>query len=115
MSLHSFLTRLIWLCVLPLVLLAVYLAVYRVQTIQAERDLEAENLAKNLATAIDQHLNTRIGALHMLAVSPLADDASRFKELYQEAQGFHQSFGSHVILADLNMRMLFNTRVPFGT
>jgi hypothetical protein len=37
MSLHSFLTRLIWLCVLPLVLLAAYLAVYLVQTIDSER------------------------------------------------------------------------------
>ena len=115
MSLHSFLTRLIWLCVLPLVLLAAYLAVHRVQTMQAERDLEAANLAKNVATAIDQNLTARIGALHMLAVSPLADDASRRKDLYQEAQGFRQSFGSHVILADLEMHMLFNTSVPFGT
>jgi EAL domain-containing protein (putative c-di-GMP-specific phosphodiesterase class I) len=56
-----------------------------------------------VATAIDRHLNTRIGALHMLAASPLADDASRRKELYREAQGFHQSFGSHVILADLEI------------
>ncbi|MBE0615515.1 MAG: PAS domain S-box protein [Burkholderiales bacterium] len=115
MTLHRFLTRLIWLSVLPLVLLAAYLAVYLVRTIDTERDIEAANLAKNFATAIDQHLNARIGALHMLAVSPLVDDASRWKDLYQEAQGFHQSFGSHVILADLEMHMLFNTRVPFGT
>jgi len=114
MSLHSFLVRLIWLCVLPLILLAAYLAIDSVRDAQSARDLEAANLAKNFATAVDHELSARIGALHMLAVSPLADDASRRKDLYQEAQGFRESFGSHVILADLEMQMLFNTRVPFG-
>jgi hypothetical protein len=115
MSLHSFLTRLIWLCVLPLVLLAAYLAIDSVRTAQAERDLAAASVAKNLATAIDRSLNARIGALRMLALSPLADRPAHWKDLYEEAQGFHQSFGSPVILADREMRMLFNTRVPFGT
>lgn len=115
MPLSAFLTRLIWLYMLPLVLLTAWLAIDRVLTTKAERDLEAANLAKNFATAIDQHLSARIAALNVLAVSPLADDPSRWKDLYQEAQGFHQSFGSHVILADLETHMLFNTRVPFGT
>lgn len=114
MSFHAFLTRLIWLCMAPLLLLAAYLAIANIHDRQAERDLEAANLAKSFATMIDQHLNARISALHMLAESSLVDDASRWKDLYREAQGFHQGFGCHVILADLNMRMLFNTRVPFG-
>ena len=115
MSLHAFLTRLIWLCVGPLVLLAAYLAIDRVRHVHDERDLETTNLAKTLSAAVDQDLNARIGVLTMLAASPLVDDASRWKDLYQEAQGFRQSFGSHVILADLSMHMLFNTRVPFDT
>jgi len=115
LSLRSFLARLIWLCVLPLVLLAAYLAVDSVRTAQAERDLAAANLAKNFATAIDRSLNARIGALRMLALSPFADQPAHWKDLYAEAQGFHQSFDSHVILADRELRMLFNTRVPFGT
>ena len=115
MSLHSFLTRLIWLCMLPPVLLATYLAVSRVQSTQAARDLDAANLAKNFATAIDQNLVARIGALSMLAASPLADNARHRRDLYDEAQGFRQSFGSHVILANPEMQMLINTRVPFGT
>ena len=65
MTLHRFLTRLIWLSVLPLVLLAAYLAVYLVQTVDADRDIEAANLAKNFATAVDQNLTARIGAMHM--------------------------------------------------
>jgi PAS domain S-box-containing protein len=114
-TLHAFLTRLIWLCVGPLLLLAAYLAIDRVLVVQQERNRQASNLAQVLATAIDQELHARIGALEMLAASPLADDASRWQELYQEAQGFLHSFGSHVVLADLGMHMLWNTRVPFGS
>ena len=113
--LRAFLTRLIWFCVGPLILLAAYLAIDRVRHVQDDRDLRAADLAKNLAATIDQDLTARIGALHMLAVSPLADSAAHWEALYQEAQGFRQSFSSHVILADLEMQMIFNTRAPFGT
>jgi len=116
-SLHGFLSRLIWLCILPLLLLGAWLAADSVLTKGAERDLEATNLARNFATAIDQHLSARIAALNILAVSPLIDDKSRWGDLYQEAEGFRQSFGSHVILAEAEepRQMLFNTREPFGT
>jgi len=114
-SLHTFFTRLIWLCVGPLVLLAAYLAIDRVQRLNDERDHRAASVAKLLALSIDQDLETRIGALKMLAQSPLVDDRTRWNDLYREGVGFHQSFGSHVVFADLQMNMLFNTRVPFGT
>src|ERR1035437_2480180 len=113
--LSSFLTRLIWLCVLPLMLLAAYLATVSVMSDQEDQNQKATNLAQNFATLIDQELTARIGALQMLAASPLAENSLRWKDFYQEAQGFHQSFGSHVIFADLEMHMLFNTRVPFGS
>lgn len=115
MSLHRFLTRLIWICVLPLIALAAYLAIDSVHRAQTERDKLAVHLAANFATAIDQSLSARIAALQILAVSPLADQAPLLQALYQEAQGFRESFDSHVILADLDFRMLFNTRVPFGS
>ena len=114
-SLHAFLARLIWLCVLPLVFVSAWLAFDRVRTTQSERDGSAANLAQAVAAGTDQYLGARIGALHMLAVSPLVDDRARWPELYREAQGYQESFGSHVILADRAMQMLFNTRVPFGT
>ena len=115
--LSSFLTCLIWLCVLPLLILAAWLAVDNVLRGRADRDREAANLARNVAATIDQSLDARIAALRMLAASPLLDDASRWSDFYQEAQGFHQSFGTHVILADVGtpMRMLLNTRVPYGS
>jgi PAS domain S-box-containing protein len=115
MTLSGFLSRLIWLCVLPLVLLAVWLAVDSVRTRQAQIDEEATSLAGDFATAIDQRLKARIAALNVLAGSPLLDDAARWPELYRQAQAFQANFGSHVVFADSGMRMLFNTRVPFGT
>jgi len=113
-SLRILLARLIWLCVGPLAILAVFMAAERVRDVQANRDREATILATTLAASVDQDLSARIGALTMLARSPLGDDASRWGDLYRESQGFRESFGSHVILADLKMHMLFNTRAPFG-
>ena len=115
--LSTFVTRLICLCMVPLLLMAGWLVFDSVRAKQAENDSQAVNLAKNFATFVDDHLSARIAALNMLAVSPLLDDPTRRQDLYQEASGFFQSFGSHVILAEVGMpmRMLFNTRVPFGT
>ena len=116
MPLKVFLRRLIWLCILPLLLLALWLAYDNLRTGQLERDREAVQLAQNIATAIDQRLEARISGLNMLARSPLLDDPTRWGDLYREAQAYQESFGSHVILADVGepMRMLFNTRSPFG-
>jgi two-component system, sensor histidine kinase and response regulator len=114
--LKTVLHRLIGWCILPLLLLALWLAYDSLRTGQTARDREAARLAQNIATAIDQRLEARLSALNMLAVSPLLDDPARWGDLYREAQGFQASFGSHVILADVGepMRMLFNTRSPFG-
>lgn len=114
--LASFLARLIWLSVLPPVLVALWLAAQHVFSLQDVTRQQAANTAKNFATTIDFFLTARIKALNILAVSPLGDDPQRWPELYTEAQGFLASFGSHVILADTGdpMRMLFNTRSPFG-
>lgn len=110
LSLQQFLTRLIWLCVLLLLLLAVWLAVDHVQRDHAERRLQAHNLARNLAADIDTDLSMRINALHMLAGSPLADDVAHRPAFFREAQGFLRSFGSHVALIDTNNRLLWHTR-----
>lgn len=114
-ALAAALSRLIWLAMLPLLLLALGLAALYIRDTQAGLRADAERELGEYATLIDDFLEARILALEMLARSPLADDPSRRAELYAEAQGFHASFGSHVILADTNRQMLFNTRVPFGT
>ncbi|MDE2439499.1 MAG: PAS domain S-box protein [Betaproteobacteria bacterium] len=117
MPLHTFLVRLIWLSLLPLLLLASWLAYDNASTQAEQQKAEAMRLTQNLATSIDQHLQSHIGGLNMLATSPLLDDPAHWPALYGEAQGFQKSFGSHVILASTGepMQMLFNTRSPFGT
>ncbi|WP_372656382.1 PAS domain S-box protein [Hydrogenophaga sp.] len=116
-SLQAYLTRLVWLCVLPLLLLAVWLAYDSVRSLRTAQDQEANNLVRNFSAAVDQHLNARIRALNMLAVSPLVDNPAQWPALYQEAQGFYESFDSHVVLSDVAepMQMLFNTRLPYGS
>ncbi|MDR3435690.1 PAS domain S-box protein [Telmatospirillum sp.] len=99
---------------MPLLLLILYQATDSVLTIRTEQNQEAGSLVKSVANAVDEYLQARIGGLQMLAQSPLTDDRSRWPDLYQEAQGFFLGFGSHVILADPGMHMLFNTREPFG-
>ena len=114
MPLNSFLTRLIWICVSPLALLAAFLAIDYVRHEHDEHDLEARRLASALAGMIDHDLGLRIAALQILALSPLADDASRWPDFYREAHGFRQSLGSDVVFADLDQRMRFHTRAPLG-
>jgi len=80
-----------------------------------EEDLRAGNLAERAVELTEARLNERIGALQMLAASRLADAPSTWPELYREARNFRAIFGSHVILAGLDRRMHFNTRVPFGS
>lgn len=115
--LSAYLTRLIWWSILPLMAFAAWLAYAHVSAIQAETDQEAGYLARNFATAIDHHLNARIGSLKVMAASPLADDPKFWPLYYKVAQGYHANFGSHVIFAEADepRRMLFNTRAPLGT
>ncbi|WP_051243136.1 PAS domain S-box protein [Azohydromonas australica] len=114
-SLVGYLTRLVWWCLLPLTLLAGALAWDRVNTGRLAYEDRARSQARNFAAAVDQVLATRIAALEMLARSSQLRQTRGWDALYEAARGFRQSFGSHVILADADMRMLFNTRVPLGT
>lgn len=115
LPIRAYLTRLIWLCVLPLVLLAFYLAFQHVESLQFQLDREAADRARDATTAIDSKIKAQIAGLQLLAASSLAEDTSHLKEFYEEALGFRESFGGHVVLADLSLQMRFNTRVPFGT
>ncbi len=114
--LSNYLTRLIWGSILPLMAFAAWLAYEHVSALQVENDQEAGYIAKNFATAIDQHLNARIGSLKVMAASPLADDPGLWPLYYQVSQGYRNNFGSHVIFAEAHepRSMIFNTRAPFG-
>ena len=116
-SLSTYIIRVIGLCTLPLLLVAGWLAFDKVRQEHADLETGGRLFAERLMDSIDHYLLERIGALQALAMSPLLDDSSRWPEFYQRTQSFYQTFGSHFVLADTGtpMRMLFNTRVPFGT
>jgi PAS domain S-box-containing protein len=112
--LRVILARLVWLCMAPMILLAIWLARNHLHELEARHLQEAGNLARNFAAANDHLLDARLKALNILALSPLADDDRGWPLLYREAQNFQQSFGTHVSFADETGRMLFDTRLPYG-
>jgi two-component system sensor histidine kinase/response regulator len=77
MSLHRYLTRLIWACVLPLLLLVIGLAMFRLSHLQQEDVREATSLAKNVVNAVDEGLTARtrnsalLGQAADLRIAPL--------------------------------------------
>ncbi len=114
LPLRVYLRRLIWICMLPLVLLASYLAFDNVRQIRAADDRASAQLADRVGSAVDQALQARMDALSALSRSPLLDDMRRLAEFYRAAQSIRRTFGGEVILADLNGQMLLHTGRPFG-
>lgn len=116
MTLKRYLTALIWLCIAPLFALAALLAVDHVMDVRERSQQQAQDLAQAAVASIDEALRDRIGALQLLAASPLADDAARQKDFYLEAQNYLHHYGHHVIQVDTDRRTLrFSTRVPLGS
>ncbi len=111
---RAHLWRLIALCMLPLLLLSVWLAVQNVRDTRRAIDLEAARLARSVVAGIDESLSARIGALAVMAGAPLLADEARRAETYRQGLAYRSSFGSDVVLADAQGRMLLNTRVPLG-
>ncbi len=112
-TLRSFLTRLIWWCVMPLFVLAVALAVSHVNDVRDDHARDAERLVKNASAVIDQYLSARAGGLQVLAASPSADQPARWPELYSEAQRFFASFGSHVVFVGRDRGVRFHTALAY--
>jgi PAS domain S-box-containing protein len=112
--LHRYLMQLYWLCVLPLLLLAGWLAYENVQAIRSAQNKLAAGLASNLAATVDQQLGARISALTVLTQSPYLDPPLQLADLYKEAQGVRNSLGMHVALVEATppYRMRFNTHSP---
>lgn len=115
LPLRTYLTRLIWLCLAPLLLIACTLATTRVLHLIAEHENNAKELANRYAESVDRTIKSRIDGLKVLAASPFLDDGNHLQAFYQTAKGFREGFGSEIVLADPRFNMRLNTRVPFGT
>ncbi len=102
---------------LPLFLFGAILASLQIHELHQEQIEKASILARNVVLYTDNAISSRIQALNMLAISPLVDDISNWPLLYQEAQDFQRSFGTHVVISDGNQQpqLLMSTRRPFGT
>jgi two-component system, sensor histidine kinase and response regulator len=114
LPLSSYLKRLIWLCMLPLLLLALYLGYDSVRKIRAADEIASTSLANEMAAAVDQALKARMDALSALSRSPLLDDTQRLADFYRAAQSIRRTFSGEVILADPDGQMLLHTGHPFG-
>lgn len=112
--LSVYINRLMWACMLPLVIMVTCVVAAHVYKGQLEVARDANNLSKSISLAVDQHLMARIGGLQVLAASSKVDSAHRYRELFDNSLAFQKSFDSHVVLADLSGNMLFNTRVDYG-
>ncbi|MBU6260800.1 MAG: hypothetical protein KGO01_20480, partial [Burkholderiales bacterium] len=112
-TLARYLRRLLWLSMLPLLLLALVLAADALRHVRAADERAARLLATQLAGAIDGMLRERKLALEVLAASPLLD-AGRLADFQRRAQVFPRRFGSALILADRQGRMLLHTGMPYG-
>lgn len=116
-TLPAFLTRLIWLCILPLVLFSGWVAYDFVLHRQQDSRQEAGALAHNFAFGIDQHIVARLQGLQVLASAWPEENPQGMPDFYRQALSFKENFGSHVIVAGASepMKMVLNTRVPLGT
>lgn len=114
MKLHEYLTRQIRFGLLPVLVFAVGLACVAFAREVAHEAEEARRLAELLARGLDQTLQSRIGALKLLAGSPLVEE-NRWPQLYDDARKFRDDFGGQVILVDAERRLRLHSGVPFGS
>lgn len=98
---------------LPLLILTIYLAVDRVQSLKIQCNESATNFVHLAANSVDSYLSSQTRSLKALAASPLFDDPPRLTDAYKQARGFRDNFGTHILLADLSGQMILNTRTPF--
>jgi PAS domain S-box-containing protein len=115
LPLSRFLSRLIWLSLLPLILASVWLGYLHVKHEHRNLEEHSLHLAGKVSDAVDRFLQTRMAALQILSGSPLLGDPGRLEVFYRRALEFQEEFGGHIILADAALQMRLNTRVPFGT
>jgi PAS domain S-box-containing protein len=113
--LFEYINRSIWACLLPLFLLLSYGAATHVGQGQLAVAGEANNFSRDVARSIDQFLNAHIGGLEVLSASFQSDRDLRYRELFDNSRAYYKSFGSHVVMADLNGNMLLNTRTEYGS
>jgi two-component sensor histidine kinase len=114
MTLQSFLRRLVWVCMAPLLGLALVFMVIHVRETRSAVDDALDDAGAQLKLALDARLELRLRTLAARAQSPLLDGPDFGPQVHAELQAFREALQTHVLLADAGGRMLLNTRVPDG-
>ena len=114
MTLQRYLTRLVWACTLPVLVLATVFAVRLLDEQRAKHRDEALELMVSARAMVDDMLHSRLAALQTLASSPEAEDPRHWPAMQIEARGFVAAYDSHVALIDAQRRTQWHTAVPFG-
>lgn len=116
MTLQRYIERLIWLCLLPPVLLAVMLVVSQLHSLEQRRVAVAKALVASAARSVEQLLEVRMAGLQLLALrlqaqAVRADGSLNVDEVRQLADEFRSVHGTHVVIGAEPFRMLFNSRL----
>ena len=113
--LADYLRRLTLTWLVPLAALALVLVSLLLLLVHQRQTSELERWAHHLAQEIDVDLERRQHGLKAIAAMTASEDSPMdLKRWYAHARAYDLVFGTPVILADEQRRILFNTRVPLG-
>ncbi len=110
-----FLSRLIWLCMLPLVVLAAVLGLAEINDNMAASEAAAQQRVQTMVATLDLELNGRIRLLQVLAQSRDLDAPSQLAAFRDQALVFRDAAAGEIILADREGQMQVHTRLPMGS
>lgn len=119
MSLQRFVERLIWLCMVPLIVLGALLLGLHLQMLSERRQILVDSVLRTAARHVDQMLEIRITSLQLLG-RMLADETTHqggkfdIHAAHRMALNYAHLHGHHVIISNDRSEMLVNTRVSPG-
>lgn len=115
MPIQRFLQRLVWACLMPLLALALVVSAERLHGLYQSERASASRVGSNLLDNLERLIGERLDALQVLATLGGGPDPEPLEAQYRHAQAFVGTYGSHVLLADVQRRMVFNTHLPLGS
>jgi PAS domain S-box-containing protein len=115
LPMSSFLRRLIWLCMLPLVALAALLGLQQISLTMAQSEQGAQQRLQSAVSTLDLKLTHRLRMLEVLAQSPDLDEPRNLVDYRVQALAFRSRMGTEIILAETAGQMLAHTSRPLGS
>lgn len=109
MDIKRYLERMVLIGSAPLLGLAGAMTAHKVIDERAEVERSVAFLASQLVSLLEDDIAKRQAGLQMLADSPFIHEPADRASLRQLSVGYLASFGSHVTLVDVNLRMLMST------